>query len=468
MQIHIEHHDLVVDAEMNFVLEGQETVAGLTIPKWQTDAAEITVYRGVSPVQFVVGLGVKEKLDADLMRQVAGKALRMVEKEQLTSVRVHLPGVFSQVQETGAIAEGFMLGTYKFKKYKSKNKESQLQDVYIMAEDACISALKKAEVYAASTNLARDLANEPSNILRPSVLAEFARTHFENTGVSVTVWDEDKLIEEQMMGLIAVGKGSVHKPRFIEMSYQTDESLPLIALVGKGLTFDTGGISLKSGRDISNMRMDMSGAAAVIGALDALVRTGAKCNVVGLIAAAENSPDGASMLPGELIMYRNGMSVQVANTDAEGRLVLADALLRSHELGAKYVIDIATLTGAAASALGTKYAAVFGHDEIVNDLRPLGEHTGDFLWPMPMPSEYKSQLKSNYADIMNIGKGLGGAITAALFLQHFVNEEQVWAHIDMAGPMEAERTEGYHPSGATGFGVRVMAEYVLRKSLTVN
>ncbi len=464
MQIHLEHHESV-QAEIHFVTSGVDTIGSYSISDWQTDKSEITIYRGQTPVLFVVGLGKKDKLDADKLRKAAGHVLRQVEKEELGSVRVHLPGVFSEAQEVEAMAEGFILGTYQFKKYKSEKKESLLQDLYIETHEDCVSALRKAEVYASSTNLARDLSNEPSNVLRPAVLAEFARAHFENTGVNVDVWEDDKLFEEQMMGLIAVGKGSVHSPRFIEMRYQTDESLPLVALVGKGLTFDTGGISLKSGRDISNMRMDMSGAAAVIGALDALVRTGAKCNVVGLISAAENSPDGGSMLPGELIQYRNGVSVQVANTDAEGRLVLADALIRSHELGATYVIDIATLTGAAANALGTKYAAVFGDDEMINNLRPLGDRTGDFLWPMPMPEEYKSQLKSYYADIMNIGKGLGGAITAALFLRHFVNDEQKWAHIDMAGPMEAEHAEGYQPAGATGFGVRVMAEFVLQKSL---
>lgn len=449
-------------AEVIFVTKDRQH-GGLALQEPQLKFAEVTVWRGRTPVVFTVGLEAEQSLVVDQLRMAAGRVIREVIQEGLESVRVELPGLFSEETEVAAIVEGFLLGTYKFEKYKSETKPTALTHITIMAPSSLEGALLKAQIYAEATNLARNLANEPPNVLRPAVLAEFVKQHFHDTSVEVTVWDEERLVEEQMMGLLAVGKGSENKPRFIEIRYQTDSELPLVALVGKGLTFDSGGISLKSGRDISDMRMDMAGAAAVVGALDALIRLRADCNVVGLIAAAENLPDGGSMLPGELISYRNGVSVQVANTDAEGRLVLADALIRAKELGAKYMIDIATLTGAAASALGTKYAAVFGHDQVVAELQKAGNRTGDHLWPMPLPEEYNRQLKSVYADISNIGKGLGGAITAALFLKHFVDQDALWAHIDMAGPMEAEETEGYLPAGATGFGVRVLADYVLNQ-----
>ncbi len=464
MQIHLAMNPVPVAAVLRFSGDGQDGVPDTSLAEWQTEAAAVSVYRDRQPVLLVVGLGDTSKVDADTLRKAAGTALRRVEKEALASVLVYLPGVLDEEREIEALTEGMLLGAYKFDRYKAKAKSAVLQDVYLLAKADHSAALTKATAFAGATNLARDLANEPPNVLRPATLAEFAQRHFADSNVEVTVWDEARLLEERMMGLYAVGKGSTHPPRYVELRYQTDATLPLVALVGKGLTFDAGGISLKSGRDISDMRMDMAGAAAVIGAFAALVTTGAKCNVVGLIVAAENLPDGSAMLPGELIQYRNGVSVQVANTDAEGRLALADALIRAHELGAKYVIDIATLTGAAANALGTKYAAVFGQKQLVDQLCELGEATGDFLWPLPLPPEYESQLKSDYADITNIGKGKGGAITAALFLRHFVDDGQAWAHIDIAGPMEAERTEGYSPAGATGFGVRVMAEFVVHYS----
>lgn len=423
---------------------------------------EAAIFR-VDPTPIVVvGMGESSKVCAEDLRNAAGLAVRLIEHEEWLSVKIILPKFLAKDSEAAAIVQGMILGSYRFDRYKAEPKTAGLAELLFDEKEKAVEhAVHKAVVLAKATMMARDLSNEPPNVLRPSVLAEFVVEHFQESPAKVTVFAEDELVKHQMTGLLTVGKGSTHRPRFIEIRYESDPEKPLIALVGKGLTFDSGGISLKSGRDISDMRMDMAGSAAVIGAIDALVQLRVPCNVVGLIAAAENLPDAGSMLPGELIQYPNGVTVQVANTDAEGRLVLADALIYAQQLQATHVVDIATLTGAAAQALGFRYAAVFGHDDVVHDLQKAGDITGDYVWPFPMPLEYEEKLKSVYADISNIGKGSGGAITAALFLRRFVGETQAWAHVDMAGPMEAESTEGYRPAGATGYGVRILAQYVL-------
>ncbi|KUO96951.1 hypothetical protein ATW55_08950 [Ferroacidibacillus organovorans] len=424
----------------------------------------VSVFHEQNATLITVGLGDPSSVDEEVLRDAAGLAIRAASKEEWEDVSLSLTHLFDTHREIHCLVEGVSLGAYRFDRYQSKKETHHVKTVTLMAGEQHVAALTRALAFVRGTMLARDLVNEPPNRLRPDTLAEFVTQHFKGSKAEVTVLAGQQLIDEQMNGLLAVGKGSEYPPRFIQVAYATDPALPLIALVGKGVTFDTGGISLKGGRDISNMRMDMGGAGAVIGALDILIQLGLPCNVVGLIAATENIPDAGSMLPGELIQYRNGISVQVANTDAEGRLILADALIRAQELQAREVIDIATLTGSAAAALGPRYAAVFGGEEIVERVREAGLRSGDYVWQMPLPESYREQLKSVYADLSNIGKGQGGAIVAALFLKHFVADDQQWAHIDMAGPMEAEKTEGYRPQGATGYGARLLAEYVMQRA----
>ncbi|WP_231877828.1 leucyl aminopeptidase family protein [Ferroacidibacillus organovorans] len=412
---------------------------------------------------ITVGLGDPSTVDEETLRDAAGLAIRAAAKEEWEDVSIGLPHLLEAEREIHCLVEGVALGAYRFDRYQSKKDTHLVKTVTLMADERHVATLARALAFVRGTMLARDLVNEPPNRLRPATLAEFVTHHFRGSKAEVTVLAGQQLIDQQMNGLIAVGKGSEYPPRFIQVTYATDPTRPLIALVGKGVTFDTGGISLKGGRDISNMRMDMGGAGAVIGALDILIQLDLPCNVVGLIAATENIPDAGSMLPGELIQYRNGTSVQVANTDAEGRLILADALIRAQELHASEVLDIATLTGSAAAALGSRYAAVFGGDDIVSGVKEAGLRSGDYVWQMPLPESYREQLKSVYADLSNIGKGQGGAIVAALFLKQFVADDQAWAHIDMAGPMESEKTAGYRPHGATGYGARLLAEYVLKR-----
>src|SRR5690625_2914882 len=232
-----------------------------------------------------------------------------------------------------------------------------------------------------------------------------------------------------------------------------------ISLVGKGVTFDTGGISLKGGRNIGDMRMDMGGAAAVAGVMQLLAKSKAKVNVIGLIPIAENMPDSKAFLPGEVIRFKNGHTVQVGNTDAEGRLILADGLIRAGEHQAEYIVNIATLTGAVVSALGSKLAGVFGDTKLSEDMIVIGEENGDFIWPMPLVDAYESYLKSDYADFSNISsKGEAGAITAGLFLRRFVPSASKWLHVDMAGVMDSQES-GYYTKSATGFGARLLADF---------
>lgn len=414
---------------------------------------------------LTVGLGAAAQLDAEQLRAAAGSAIRDARKEEWSTIVVQRPEVLDEATEVRAILEGFMLGDYRFDKYKHSSAATlPVITVYLCAGEKGKSIAAEAHALASAAIIARDLANEPPNILRPSVLAEFVQAHFAGTAATVEVWDETRLQDEQMAGLLAVGKGSVHPPRFIVIRYEGDASKDLLALVGKGITFDTGGISLKSGRDLSDMRMDMAGAAAVIGALDAIVAKQAKVNVMGILAVAENIPDAGSLLPGELINYKNGLSVQVGNTDAEGRLVLADALIYAGQMKAVKVIDIATLTGSAANALGKRYGAIFGSDDLVAKLINAGQISGDYLWHLPLVDEYESKLDSVYADLNNIGGTQAGAIIAALFLRRFVPTGVEWAHIDMAGPMEEDETKGYRLKGASGYGARLLAEYVLAES----
>src|SRR5699024_11023661 len=253
-----------------------------------------------------------------------------------------------------------------------------------------------------------------------------------------------KLEEMEMNGILAVNRGSKYDPAFIELHYKGNPSKPLIALVGKGVTFDTGGISLKGSRDLSDMRMDMGGAAAVAGAMKLLADSKADVNVVGLIQTVENIPDRHSLLPGDIISFKNGHTVQVGNTDAEGRLILADGLIRAGELNADYVVDIATLTGAIVNALGPKLGGIFGAEDLMMELKQIGDENGDFVWPMPLVDEYEATLKSDYADFSNISnQGPGGSITAALFLRKFVPEKAKWIHVDMASVMDT-KTKGYY------------------------
>ncbi|MFD2132765.1 leucyl aminopeptidase family protein [Pseudogracilibacillus auburnensis] len=403
------------------------------------------------------------------IRMLAGDIARELTKRKIAQVSVkneELFQAFSALDEQKiiiAFVEGWQLGGYSFESYKSK-KSADVTTLTFSDEAAVKSAIIMGRTRATATAFSRDLMNEIPSTLNPESFPHILEKEFADTNVNVIVHDKQKLQEMQMNGLLTVNRGSKYDPAFIELHYEGDATKPLIALVGKGVTFDTGGISLKSGRDLSDMRMDMGGAAAVAGAVKLLAESNAKVNVVGLIQTVENMPDQHSILPGDIITYKNGHTVQVGNTDAEGRLILADGLIRSGELQAEYVIDIATLTGAIAFALGPKLGGIFGEEELLAEMKKIGDENGDFVWPMPLVDDYDRTLKSNYADFSNISnQASGGSITAALFLRRFVPESTKWIHVDMAGVMESKE-KGYYGNSATGFGARLLADYAVHVS----
>ncbi|MCC0565190.1 MULTISPECIES: leucyl aminopeptidase family protein [Brevibacillus] len=427
--------------------------------------------RGEEGHELIIGLGERARFDLEALRDAAGNAGRAAEKERVTEACVTFDSLeplfaagLDRHSAVTAWTEGWLLGTYVFDRYLSKAQERSVSMLHIACPGAekAEQAIEWARIRAKGTCFARDLVNEPPNQLTPVSFVERLQNHFAARDVDVTVHRGEALERLQMVGLITVGKGSVHPPAMVEIRYCTDPSLPLTALIGKGVTFDMGGMNVKAGRDISDARMDMGGAAAVAGALDILTSVKARANLLVLLPIAENVPDGGAFLPSDVIRYPNGLSVQTANTDAEGRLILADALIHADRLGAKQAIDIATLTGNVGEALGLKLAGIWGDSGMTAKLIASGNDCGDRLWRMPLVDDYEELLKSDYADMTNISPiSYGGAIVAALFIRRFVAAGMKWVHIDMAPPVQAKATGGYRVMGATGYGARLLADYVL-------
>ncbi|MFD2168810.1 leucyl aminopeptidase family protein [Tumebacillus lipolyticus] len=418
----------------------------------------------------VVGLGDAKKFELNKFRDAVAFGARAARKEGVAEVTVLLPEgtSYSKDDLVHTVAEGYVMGEYQFDKYKSRKEGSTVQSITIASLDGDLAghedAITRGKIYGEGTVIARELNNEPTNKMRPYDLADYVTNLFKDSGATVELFKDEELVKNQFNGLITVGRGSIHKPVMIKINFQNDQSKPLTALVGKGLTFDVGGYSLKIARDLSDMRMDMGGAAATVGAMYILTRLNAPVNVVGIIGSCENLIDNNAMLPGEIIEYRNGKTVSVGNTDAEGRLVLADALILSQEIGAERVIDIATLTGACMRALGSKMAGFWANDESVAEtVEQAAKVTGEKVWELPLFDEYEDLLYSPIADLSNISSGdLAGAITAALFLRNFVGENQKWAHVDMAGPMAVNRSHSFSNEGAIGYGARLLAEFAQR------
>ncbi|HLS06993.1 MAG TPA: leucyl aminopeptidase family protein [Bacillota bacterium] len=407
----------------------------------------------------------EDKQSTEIIRMVAGDISRQLSQLKYDEANISESALFAQFSKIAAedvvtaFVEGWQLGAYKFLTYKSK--ETLFATKLQFANEAdYATSIEKGQLRANAVSFARDLMNETPDALNPATFPTILQDKFAHTDVDIKVYDEEQLKDMKMNGLLTVCRGSKHSPVFVEMTYRGDESKPLVALVGKGVTFDTGGISLKSGRDLSDMRMDMGGAAAVAGAMSLLAESKAKVNVVALLQIVENIPDNQSVLPGEVIRYRNGHTVQVGNTDAEGRLILADGLIRADELEADYVFNIATLTGAVVNALGPKVAGIFGADDLTEAMKEVGAENGDAVWPLPLVDAYDETLVSHYADFSNIStQSSAGSITAALFLRRFVQSPEKWIHIDKAGRMDESKDDGYYGKSANGFGTRLLADF---------
>jgi leucyl aminopeptidase len=365
----------------------------------------------------------------------------------------------------GKVVEGIILGSYTFDRYKvEKNKYlDSLKVTLVSGEIAMEVCRKKFERYSLVSqivNECRDIVNEPGNVVYPEILGDRATQLGKKHGLKVSVFDERAIEKGGYTGLASVGKGSVHPPRLISLEFKaTRKSGVRLALVGKGITFDTGGISIKPSERMLEMKGDMAGGAAVLYAMKAIAQLKPEINVVGIIPSAENSPDANAQRPGDIFTAKNGKSVQVDNTDAEGRLVLIDGFARAGEMRATHIVDIATLTGAVVRALGQGYAGIMGNDQqLVDAVIRSGTNHGENFWQLPLPEEYKELLKTPYADINNVGGPNGGAITAGLFLQEFLPEKTAWAHLDIAGPFLFDKPWKYYAAGATAFGVKTFVD----------
>ena len=444
------HAGFVADARRAF---GNESVrAAVAAPAGEETSARLALHTGSA----------KGWPPGDAVRMLASRALQHARSFGLREVCFALGGPDGP-RFAPAAAEGAAIGSYRFTHYRKDPGKPPPVVRILVGEDALEDAAASVEAargLAVEVNRARDLINEPAEAVFPETLAEEARQIAAETGLGVEVWDDGRLRSEGYPGLISVGQGSHRPPRMIVLRHRPDRPRgdgAHLALVGKGITFDTGGISLKPPKGMWTMKGDMSGSAAVLRAMSAVARAGLPVTVTGIVAAAENYPGRLATRPGDIFVARNGKSVMVDNTDAEGRLVLTDALARAGEEGATHIVDIATLTGACVRALGTGVAGIMGNDpELIRDVIAAGAVHGEALWELPLVEEYRGELKTDSADLKNIGGINAGTITAALFLEEFVPEGTRWAHLDIAGPFLVERPWKYFGKGGTGFGTRTL------------
>ena len=416
-----------------------------------------------------VGLGSDRELDPEGLRRAGGRALRALGRAKAKRAAVLVPSLRRMGADAvgQALAEGLILGAYRFDKYKTLDEPPPvLESCELIPADERQSAPMRrgariGEIVATSTNFARELSNEPGSVHTPAWMAEQARKLAEETDLRVSVLAEAELKKEKMGAILAVGRGSAHSPRLIVLEYgprRPSKRRPTIALVGKGITFDTGGISIKPAASMDEMKHDMSGGAAVLGAMRAIAILKLPLRVVGIVAAAQNMPDGEAYLPGDIITSASGKTIEVLNTDAEGRVVLADALHYAARYEPNAVVDLATLTGACVVALGSACCGLMGNDDkLIAKVRAAGERSHERAWPLPLWEEHKKQVKGVVGDVKNTAGREAGSITAGAFLSHFV-EDLPWVHLDIAGTAWTNKDEPYCVRGATGFGVRLLVE----------
>jgi leucyl aminopeptidase len=408
-----------------------------------------------APRIVAAGIGA-EQGDAEAIRRAFGNAVRSCAGER--KVAVALPEDHDLLEP---IAMGARLAAYAFTAFKSKPKPSSkpVDSITLVApsvDGAMRDAVHAVSVVADSVDLTRDLVNTPPNALPPVTFAERAKEAVKDLPVKVQVWDEKALKRDGCGGILGVGQGSSNPPRLVKMVYAPKEASCALAFVGKGITFDTGGISIKPAADMHEMKGDMAGAAAVLGAMQAIAALELPVHLTAWIPLAENMPSGDAQRPGDVITMADGSTVEVLNTDAEGRLVLADALVLAAREEPDLIVDAATLTGAQRIALGARIGGVMANDDDSRNTVVLaGTRAGEALWPMPLPEDMRADLDSPTADIANIGGRLGGMLTAGIFMQCFVPKEQPWVHVDIAGPAyNAKGAYGYTPTGGTGAMVR--------------
>ncbi|MSR35203.1 MAG: leucyl aminopeptidase [Gemmatimonadetes bacterium] len=426
--------------------------------------------KGPRRIAFV-GVGSASSWDAEAVRRFAGRAVRAAEARELTSLSLYLlPGELDAAAAVQAATEGLVLAAWRFTELKSSREEdgapvTQVSAAEIVIDDAhkpgATEGIRVGRAVATGQNFARSLQDRPGNLATPEHLGDEAEAMAREVGLEVEVFDLARIKKERMHALLAVNQGSDIEPRFIVLRHRGGKAKqPFVALVGKGLTFDAGGISIKPAQGMEDMKYDMSGGAAVMGAMRAIAEIGLPLNVVGLIPSTENLINGKAVRPGDIIQTRGGKTVEVINTDAEGRLILADALDYAKELGAAAIVDMATLTGSVVIALGAHAIAVLGTDDaLIQQVRDAGQRAGERCWPLPLWPEYKKQLKSEAADMMNVGGRPAGTITAAWFLREFVGDVP-WAHLDIAGTAYGTEPLPYQRKGGYGVPTRLLVEWL--------
>jgi leucyl aminopeptidase len=416
---------------------------------------------------LLLGLGGEAEISTDTWRKIAARARKEAAAIGAEDMAVFMAPGKDAESAAAAIAEGVLLASYQFNKYRSNSKTAaQLKILTLFAPGLKRSAAlersaERAQTIAAAVLIARDLINEPPSVTTARFLGEQAEIHCRGRGLTVEVWGKRKIEAMKLAGLLAVNRGSHEEPRFIAIRYKpAGKAKRKVALIGKGITFDSGGLSLKPAKSMETMKLDMAGGAAVIAAMSCLPKLGLDIDVTGYIPTTDNLPGQNAQKPGDVIRYLNGKTIEVLNTDAEGRLILADALALAARQKPDYMINLATLTGACMVALGNQVAGIFSNRQaLAEELIRCGQEAGEKLWQLPLVKEYKEHIKSGVADMKNIGGAHGGAITAALILQEFVDDVP-WAHLDIAGPAFAESDNALCPKGGTGFGVRTLLRFL--------
>jgi leucyl aminopeptidase len=414
---------------------------------------------------LLIGGGAAKKFSSYDLRRIAGAAVRTLKSRGIRSFAFIAPASIPAEEAVSAIVEGALVGNFDPDYYRSDRKDQKIDALTIVAagdKAALEKAANEAQIIGESQNFTRDLVNEPSNRMTPTILADRAKKMCQEVGLKCEVYGADKIKEMKMGAFWSVAQGSDEPPALIVMKYEPAGApeKPVLGLVGKGITFDTGGISIKPADGMEKMKYDMAGGATMIGAMRAIALLKPKVKVIGIVCATENMPSGKAQKPGDVQIAMSGKSIEIINTDAEGRLVLADGLFYARQLGCTHLVDAATLTGAVVVALGYANAGIFANDDSMYDrFHKANEEAGEKMWRLPLDDEYKENIKSSIADIVNSGGRWGGAINAAMFLKEFA-EDTPWIHLDIAGTAWMEDQKPWIAKGPSGIALRSLVEFV--------
>jgi leucyl aminopeptidase len=458
-----EKSDVFVDSADNAIQEAaKDVIASAEVTGTPLEITLLHKPAGMKAKRLLLlGGGKANKFSAFDLRKLAGAAVRTLKSRGLRSFAFVAPQSMGAEEAVRATVEGAFVGNFEPDYYKSDRKDQQIDALTVVAKGDLQKALDEARIVGESQNFVRDLVNEPSNCMTPTVLGERAKKMAQEVGLKCEVYSADKIKELKMGAFWSVAQGSDEPPALIVLKYEPSGApeKPVLGLVGKGITFDTGGISIKPADGMEKMKYDMAGGATMIGAMRAIALLKPKVKVMAIICATENMPSGKAQKPGDVQIAMSGKSIEIINTDAEGRLVLADGLFYARQLGCTHLVDAATLTGAVVVALGYVNAGLFTNDDKMYErFKSALDKAGEKMWRMPIDDEYKDSIKSGIADIVNSGGRWGGAITAAMFLKEFA-EETPWIHLDIAGTAWTEEAKPWIAKGPSGIALRSLVEF---------